>query len=164
MASYIVLVPPLQNNQRQDDKTVFIRDGFAIIAFFLPVPWLLFNRLWFEAALVFAAVAAISIVGSYSGHGNLAEIVAALLALLVAFEASNWRIKALERRGFDAAAIVGARSAADAEIAYFHGDHFIETPAPALPNATSTNPLGMTADSKPVAGGMLGLVGYRGER
>uniref|UniRef100_UPI00388D670C DUF2628 domain-containing protein n=1 Tax=Lacticaseibacillus paracasei TaxID=1597 RepID=UPI00388D670C len=56
MTSYIVLVPPLQDNQRQDDKTVFIRDGFSIVAFFLPVPWLLFNRLWFEAALVFAAV------------------------------------------------------------------------------------------------------------
>ncbi|MBN9138495.1 MAG: DUF2628 domain-containing protein, partial [Phyllobacterium sp.] len=101
MTSYIALVPPLQDNQRQDDKTVFIRDGFSIVAFFLPVPWLLFNRLWFEAALVFAAVAAISIVGSYTGHGSLAEIVAALLALLVAFEANNWRIRALEQRGFD---------------------------------------------------------------
>ncbi|SDO60995.1 DUF2628 domain-containing protein [Phyllobacterium sp. OV277] len=164
MASYIVLVPPLLNNQRQDDKTVFVRDGFAILAFFLPVPWLLFNRLWFEAALVFAAVAAISVVGTYTDHAVLAEIVAALLALLVAFEASNWRIKALERRGFDQAAIVDARSAADAETAYFYGGNFVSTPAPVLPDLNHDAPLAMSADSKPIAGGMLGLVGYRGER
>ncbi|MBA8877838.1 DUF2628 domain-containing protein [Phyllobacterium myrsinacearum] len=164
MASYIVLVPPSQDNQVQGDRTVFIRDGFAIIAFVLPVPWLLFNRLWFEAALVFAAVTAISIVGSYTGHGNLAEIVAALLALLVAFEASNWRIKAFERRGFYPAAIIDARSAADAETAYFHGDQFAVAPAPALPDIPRVAPAVMTTEGKPVAGGMLGLVGYRGER
>ncbi|MFJ7355130.1 DUF2628 domain-containing protein [Phyllobacterium sp. NPDC097923] len=164
MTSYIALVPPLQDNQRQDDKTVFIRDGFSIVAFFLPVPWLLFNRLWFEAALVFAAVAAISIVGSYTGHGNLAEIVAALLALLVAFEASNWRIKALERRGFDQAAIVDARSAADAETAYFHGEAFAADPEPVLPAIDLAVSSPAPAPGKPVVGGMLGLVGYRGDR
>lgn len=164
MASYIVLVPPLQNNQRQDDKTVFIRDGFAILAFVLPVPWLLFNRLWFEAALVFAAVAAISIVGSYTGHANLAEIVAALLALLVAFEASDWRIRALERRGYDQAAIIDARSAADAETIYFHGDAFAADPEPVLPAIDLNAPSSTPTEGKPVAGGMLGLVGYRGER
>jgi hypothetical protein len=164
MTSYIVLVPPLQDNQRQDDKTVFIRDGFALIAFFLPVPWLLFNRLWFEAALVFAAVAAISIVGSYTGHGSLAEIVAALLALLVAFEANNWRIRALERRGFDQTAIIDARSAADAETVYFHGEAFVADPEPVLPAIDLAVPSPAPAPGKPVAGGMLGLVGYRGER
>lgn len=164
MTSYIALVPPLQDNQRQDDKTVFIRDGFSIVAFFLPVPWLLFNRLWFEAALVFAAVAAISIVGSYTGHGNLAEIVAALLALLVAFEASNWRIRALERRGFDQAAIIDARSAVDAETAYFHGEAFAADPEPVLPAIDLAVPSPVPAPGKPVVGGMLGLVGYRGDR
>ncbi|MCB8835798.1 hypothetical protein LJD42_30085, partial [Escherichia coli] len=76
---------------------------------------------------------AISIVGFYTGPGHLAEIVAALLALLVAFEASNWRIKALERRGFDQAAIVDARSAVDAETAYFLGEAFVADPEPVLP-------------------------------
>lgn len=164
MASYIVLIPPLQDNQRQDDRTVFIRDGFALIAFFLPVPWLLFNRLWFEAALVFAAVAAISIVGSYTWHASLAEIVAALLALLVAFEANNWRINALERRGFDQAAIIDARSAADAETIYFHGDAFAADPDPVPPAIDLVMPSAVPAPKKPAVGGMLGLVGYRGER
>lgn len=164
MTSYIVLVPPLQDNQRQDDKTVFIRDGFSIVAFFLPVPWLLFNRLWFEAALVFAAVAAISIVGSYTSHASLAEIVAALLALLVAFEANNWRIKAFERRGFDQAAIIDAGSAAEAETAYFYGEAFVADPEAVPPAIDLDVPSSMPAERKPVAGGMLGLVGYRGER
>ncbi|QND51221.1 DUF2628 domain-containing protein [Phyllobacterium sp. 628] len=160
MASYIVLVPPLKGGEPQDDKTVFVKDSFAFLAFILPVPWLLFHRLWFEAALIFVAVAAISIIGNHTNHQILAEGVAALLALLVAFEAANWRVKALERRGFTQVAIVDARSAADAETIYFFGDDFIAAPEPVLPqiNVDSIT----TPDRKPVTSGMLGLVGYRG--
>ena len=82
----------------------------------------------------------------------------------MAFEASNWRIKALERRGFDQAAIVDARSAVDAETAYFHGEAFVADPEPVLPAIDLAVSSPALAPGKPVVGGMLGLVGYRGDR
>ncbi|WP_457301629.1 DUF2628 domain-containing protein, partial [Phyllobacterium sp. P5_D12] len=67
MASFIVLAPEL-DGQRDDDKTVFVRDGFALLAFILTVPWLLVQRLWFEAAVIFGLMVVISGVGTYTGH------------------------------------------------------------------------------------------------
>jgi hypothetical protein len=161
MASFIVLAPDL-DGQRDDDKTVFIRDGFAFLAFILTVPWLLVQRLWFEAAVVFGLMVVISGVGTYTGHEDMAGFVTALLSLLVGFEGNNWRIAALERRGFDQLGVVDARNADDAETAWFLGENFI---SPAQEAATSTRPASpsLQVSHKPALGGMVGLVSHRGE-
>jgi hypothetical protein len=161
MASYLVLTPELRNGHRDDDRTVFVRDGFAFLAFILPVPWLLVQRLWFEAGLVLAATIAISMVGSYTGHEDMAAIVTLLLSLLVGFEANSWRAARLERKGFEPQAVVAARNVADAEIVYFHGDDFVAEPVTAAEVRTrlSLPPV----SPKPALGGMVGLVSHRGE-
>ncbi len=85
MASFLVLVPRMSNGERDDDGTVFIRDGFSVLAFILPLVWLLVHRLWFVAALVLGATIAISMVGTFTGHEDMAAFVTALLSLLVGF-------------------------------------------------------------------------------
>lgn len=161
MASFVVLTPQLRNGQRDEDRTVFIRDGFAWLGFIFPVPWLLLQRLWFEAALVLVGTIAISLVGSYTGHVDMAALITALLSLLVGLEASRWRYAKLERKGFEQRAVVDAANASDAEIAYFYGDNFV-TEQPSEPAAKVDMPLQATG-FKPVVGGMVGLVSHRGE-
>ena len=160
MASFIVLAPEL-DGQRDDDKTVFVRDGFVLFAFILTVPWLLVQRLWFEAAVIFGSMVVISGVGTYTGHEDMAGFITVLLSLLVGFEGNNWRIAALERRGFRVLGVVDARNADDAETAWFLGENFVSLPEvsvsarPAVPFLQVTH--------KPAPSGMVGLVSHRGE-
>ena len=41
---------------RDAADAAFIRDGFSFLAFLLPPLWLLWHRLWIEAALALAAL------------------------------------------------------------------------------------------------------------
>ncbi len=161
MASFIVLAPQL-DGERDDEKTVFIRDGFAFFAFIFTVPWLLVQRLWFEAAIVFGVMVVISGVGSYTGHGNMAGFVTALVSLLVGLEGNNWRIAALERRGFEQLGVVDAHNADDAEAAWFLGPRFVLS-AQTAPVSVKADARMLSSGHKPALGGMVGLVSHRGE-
>jgi hypothetical protein len=163
MASFLVLAPRSQNGRRDDDSTVFIRDGFAVLAFILPVPWLLVHRLWFEAALVLGLTIAISVVGDFTGHDDMAAFVTAVLSLLVGFEANNWRAAAVERRGYEQIAVVDARNADDAETTWFLGPNFAPGVTPSTPASLRSDTPSLPAAHKPALGGMVGLVSHRGE-
>ena len=67
MASYVVMVPPAGQGNRPDLDAAFVRDGFAFLAFFLPVLWLLWHRLWVEAVAALVREA-----GVHVGTGFLA--------------------------------------------------------------------------------------------
>ncbi len=166
MASFLVLVPRMSNGERDDDGTVFIRDGFSVLAFILPLVWLLVHRLWFVAALVLGATIAISMVGTFTGHEDMAAFVTALLSLLVGFEANNWRAAVLERRGFEQLAVVDARNADDAETAWFLGPNFAPTARPAVSSGVKSDgpllPTRQKSAPQPTTG-MVGLVSHRGE-
>lgn len=163
MASFLILAPQSQNGQRDDDKTIFIRDGFSVLALVLPFIWLLIHRLWFEATLVLVVTGVISVVGNYTGHDDMAAFVTALLSLLVGFEANNWRAAALERRGFEQVAIVDADNAADAETIWFLGPRFGSAVTPSVPATTRSDKPLLPVGNKPALGGMVGLVSHRGE-
>ncbi len=165
MASFLVLAPRSQNGQRDDDRTVFIRDGFAVLAFILPVPWLLVHRLWFEAVLVLGLTIVISVVGDSTGHDDMAAFVTVLLSLLVGFEANNWRAAALERRGCEQIAVVDARNADDAETIWFLGPNIAAVALPSTPASLISDmpPSLPAAARKQALGGMVGLVSHRGE-
>lgn len=161
MASFVVLTPQLRNGQRDDDRTVFIRDGFAWLGFIFPVPWLVLQRLWFEAALVFVATIIISLVGNYTNHAGLATLITALLSLFVGLEARRWRYAKLERNGFEQRTVINAETAADAEIAYFHGPDFMAEPL--SEPAPKTDLPAYRSSTTPALDGMVGLVSHRGE-
>ena len=53
MARYLVLN---DSSVPRGDGVAFVRDGFHTFAFFVPLIWLLWHRLWLQAALVFAVM------------------------------------------------------------------------------------------------------------
>ena len=54
MAVYVVMEPPGASRNDAASGAVLVRDAFSVLAFLLPPLWLLWHRLWIEAALVFA--------------------------------------------------------------------------------------------------------------
>ncbi|MEK1887071.1 MAG: DUF2628 domain-containing protein [Phyllobacterium sp.] len=163
MASFLVLAPRPENGERDEDKTVFIRDGFVFLAFVLPFVWLLFHRLWFEAILVLAAGVAISAVGSFTGQDGAAALIGILVSILVGLEANSWRAAALERRGFRLAGVVDAHNAADAETIWFLGTERFRPVASRVSPNRPPDAAPSVAAPRPVLGGMVGLVSHRGE-
>ena len=54
MAIYVVMEPPGAAGSEAETRAVLVRDAFSAIAFLLPPLWLLWHRLWIEAALALA--------------------------------------------------------------------------------------------------------------
>ncbi|MDR3498170.1 MAG: DUF2628 domain-containing protein [Parvibaculum sp.] len=99
---------------------VFVKEGFAWPALFVPLLWLLFARLWL-AALAFAIVAlALAAAAETLGLGPNAAIVLSLaLQFLLACEANDIRRWTLARRGYAEIAIASGRTLVEAERDFF---------------------------------------------
>ncbi len=103
-----------------DREAVFVREGFSWGAFFFSVLWSLYHRLWLAAFLVFAASVALSVATDVLGVDPVTDAALGLaLALIVGWEANDWRRRALERRGYVAAGIVAAPTLTEAERRFF---------------------------------------------
>jgi hypothetical protein len=116
MASYIVMEPA---SDRRGEAAVFIKDAFAPLAVVVPVLWLLWNRLWFEAALAFCASLALMGAANWAGATQLAGIGSILIGFYVALEGGALKIAVARRRGFDEEAVVDGRSVIEAEERYY---------------------------------------------
>jgi hypothetical protein len=116
MASYVVMEPA---SDRRGEAALFIRDAFAPLAVIAPVLWLLWHRLWFEAAMLLLASLFLAGVSAWAGAPQLIGIASILIGLYVALEGSALKIAAARRRGCEEAAIVDARSAGEAEERYY---------------------------------------------
>jgi len=157
MASFVIMEPPAKAGTNAAEGTLFVRDGFSLMAFFVPFLWLLFHRLWFEAILVVAAAVALGMAGDYWNLAGTAAVLSLMVSILVALEGNNWRIAALRRRGYAEKGVIEADDRSEAEIRYFAGGDF-NAEAPATAPATRTARPVPLAPSRP--GGTLGLVGY----
>ena len=113
MASYVVMQP---EGNADADAEAFVRDGFAYIAFFVPMLWLLWHRLWIEAALALAATLALTALGNVSGFGMAAPLLSLLVSIYAGLEGAALRISALRRRGWRELGVVVADSQDDAEM------------------------------------------------
>lgn len=116
MASYIVMEPA---DDRRGEAALFIKDAFRPLAVIVPVFWLLWNRLWFEAAMAFIASLILVGLGTYIGLPEWRGFAALLIGLYVALEGSALKIAAARRRGFVDEAVVDARSLNEAEEGYY---------------------------------------------
>lgn len=106
-----------RNGSNADDIR-FIRDGFHAFAFVLPVVWLLWNRLWLQAALAFAAMAIIAAAVEAWMPASLpfmSALVNFAVGLATALEGPAWLVADLERKGHVEQDIVLAGSAREAE-------------------------------------------------
>ena len=98
MTAYLVLASP--GAQIPDERSVVIADRFAPIAFFVPVIWLLFNRLWLEAIAAALVMAGATMLSGSLGQPALGLALSLALSLITALEGRGWRAAALQRRGW----------------------------------------------------------------
>jgi hypothetical protein len=127
MATYTVHEPSVETAEAapDPDRFVFVRDGFSVWAFLLAPFWMIRHRLWLVLAgyLVITVVlqTALQLIGAPTG---VIVSIAALLALLVGFEAATLRRFTLARRGWNNIGIVVGDDLESAERRFF--DAFIQ--------------------------------------
>ena len=135
MASYIVMTEPGDRTARD---VRFIRDGFSAFAFLLPVVWLVWNRLWLEAALLFAVFAVIGYAANFAFGGSAPEIMplaSMAFGLLCALEGPARVVADLERQGMKASQIIVASSQRAAEEIFASRHNFAVPAQTVLPRA-----------------------------
>ncbi|MER8485049.1 DUF2628 domain-containing protein [Mesorhizobium sp. M1322] len=116
MAIYVVMEPPGRGENR--DTKAFVRDGFSLIGFLVPPLWLLWHRLWIEAALAFVAMALLSMLAEALSLGLAGPLLSLLVSLYVGLEGQALRIAALRRRGWHEWGVVAADRIDDADTRY----------------------------------------------
>lgn len=163
MASYIVMEPPGRAGAARADGVRLIPDAFSVPAFIVSPIWLLWRRLWIEAALVFVAGLLIVELADQLGMGPGGSALSLILSLFVGLEGQRLRVAALTRRGWNAWGVVNADSADDAFARYASAVAIPREPRPLEPV-----PAPMSWPSAPHRTGpsssALGLVGYPGRR
>lgn len=153
MSSYIVLSPP--GGEARDEKNRFIKDGFAIWAAIFPFLWALSKKLYVEALVLFAIELAIISLSQNPDMEGPATAVSLIISLLWGFEARNWLVGRLEKKGWRQEAVISAASLGDAE-AMFYGSA-AATPARERPWGLTATNRARTPDGTAMA---LGLMDY----
>jgi hypothetical protein len=107
-----------------DRDAVFVREGFAWGAFVFSLGWALWHRLWVPAILLAGAIAALTLAEELLElHPLIAHAASFGLAVLIGFEANDWRREGLRRRGFAEAGLVSAANLGEAEHDFFTRRH-----------------------------------------
>lgn len=159
MASFVIMEPPVKTGTNAAERTLFVRDSFSFLALVMPLFWLLFHRLWFEAALILVVSVALGMAGQYWNIPGTVTVLMFLVSLLVALEGANWRLAALRRRGYTDKGVIDADDRQEAETRYFADGDFSGETAPVPPTARKR----AARSVQPKADAKLGLVGYPGE-
>ena len=153
MASFTVL----ERRSGGESDAEFVRDGFSFVAFLVPLVWLLWHRLWLEAALYVAAVMAVA-AAALAGAGENVTLLAIFINLLVGLEASVLRLKSLRRAGWIEWGIVEAANLSEAEARYLAEAGYVDAES----QAAEVLPARFTTAS--ASGPALGLLAYPGAR
>ena len=154
MKSFYVLTAPEPKNIHAD--TVFIRDGFSWIAFLLPLPWLVFRRLWMIALCAVLAYLVTILLAETYRLDALPAAFSVVLSLWAGLEGGHARAMALVRRGWRIERVIAADRLGDAEEIYFTGRE--DSPATAPPAVPARR------DPVPMNAVALGLIGPTGSR
>ena len=102
------------------DGAVFIKEGPAWAALFIPVLWALWNQLWLVTAAIVALELLVAGIGSITSLPASTMVpVSLLLNLLIALEGNELRRWTLERRGYGLVGLVTAPSPYEAELIFF---------------------------------------------
>lgn len=114
MPRFVVLESDIET---KGQKVRVMRDGFAVFAIAFPLPWLLFHRLWFEAALILPFIMAISIFSNHPETVGIVFIGNLALGLIVALEGDGRVIARMKRNGYrEIGAIAEAHNQDEAEL------------------------------------------------
>jgi hypothetical protein len=113
-------VPPPSSLDARSEAIVFVKEGFSWLGLLFPLPWLLFNRLWFEFLAALGLTALLGAVGMWFGLGQEAAASLGLFVnVLVGFEGNNLKRWKLERRGYATLASVVGRDFEEVERRFF---------------------------------------------
>lgn len=142
MKTYTVHLNPQEKNETR--QIVFVKEGVAWPALFIPFFWLLYHRLWLEAAAYLGLSLILSAGLTFLGQdGFTLALLSFLLQLMVALEGNELRRFKLERKGARMAAVVRAADEEEAE------ERFLRSYEGALPLPHASRPWG-----KPLTGGV----------
>ena len=122
MTVYSVYEPPTQapDLAERAEKLAFVKEGFSWAAFFVPILWLLYYRMWVEFVLLALVYIALQLVFGTEPQGQTLFGWASLaIAVLFAFEANDLRAAALERRSYRLAGVASGRDRTEAERSFF---------------------------------------------
>ncbi|MCY6383149.1 DUF2628 domain-containing protein [Hoeflea prorocentri] len=159
MASYVVLTPP--DGSDKDERAVLIRDGFSFWALIFQIFWLLWNRLWLAAAIIFFVSAALSVAtAQWTSWSGVFTVAGLLVALFIALEGNGWRILKLQGRGWLMRGVIEAPNHATAEEIFFSSDVGPTGTAERPPAPQPVFGKGPAERTQPVSGPALGLLDY----
>jgi len=103
-----------------DREAVFVREAFSWGAFFFSVLWALRYRMWLTAIFLFAVSVALSLASDLLQVDPITEsALGVALALIIGWEANDWRRRSLARRGYVTAAVIAAENLLEAERRFF---------------------------------------------
>lgn len=159
MASYVVMSSP--EGDPDGTRTLFIRDGFAVLAFILPAFWFLWHRLWLWAVLFLAVALVSGYMRGLAGWSMVGLTLSVCASFLAGLEGRQIRILRLERAGWRIEDVVEAEDLAMAEAIFF-----TERPAPAPAEPTrkrATAAPAVTYIAAPPAG-TFGIFEWNGGR
>jgi hypothetical protein len=103
------------------ERCVFVKDGFSWPAFFVPILWILWHRLWLTLIYFIVFVLIIAWTGRLATE-NIALSVAIMGTILFALEANNIRRLSLERRDWEEIGSSFGRNLTEAEARFFASD------------------------------------------
>lgn len=119
MAIYSVWMPPASGDPLAEaEDAVFLKDGFSLWAFVVPLLWPLFHGLWLVFGLCLIVTIGLEALALVIGNA-LPAIIGFFLSLLFALEANSLRAWTLGRRGWRDAGIVAGDSRNEAEYRFF---------------------------------------------
>ena len=122
MTVYSVYEPPTQAPDivERAERLAFVKEGFSWPAFFVPILWLLYYRMWVEFILLALVYVALQLAFGASAAGQtLVGWASFAIAVLFAFEANDLRAAALGRRGYRLASVASGRDRTEAERSFF---------------------------------------------
>lgn len=111
------------------DSAVFIKQGFSFSAALFQFLWCAYHRLWLAALCLFALSMVLTSLqeGSLISE-NFNESFAIALFLFVGFEANEWRVAILKKRGYVLKEVILANSLEEAQKQFYTGQLSAEEP------------------------------------
>lgn len=151
--------PASEDIEQRASELVFVKEGFSIFAFLVPLIWLLFNRMWWEAGAFFAFVVILDGVLTLLGVGpEINAVVSFLINVIFAFEARNLHRYNLERKGYSMIAVASGHNLDEVEQRFFtewlpgarlNHSHMASTPdIPGAPGSSASGALSTSGQTR----------------
>jgi hypothetical protein len=161
MTTYTVHHPAASSSAilRDIDHLHLVKEGFCWPAFFMPVIWFAFRRLWLALAGYLLVVSGVLvIIAQLDVSAGAAGSIGLAVNLFAGFEANNLRRLALHHRAYEEIGIVAGSSLFDAERRVFaaalnEAGHVMPAIRPAPPPASTAKQV----TSATAHGGPVGL-------